>query len=478
MTLFIINTCWYKNIFTFAVRLFHIAITDDLKYAIMPFKELDHWIHDYPLLDEIIKLKPVTWINTHRKKMMEIQSLPVNKADMLDAEKLWERFAPYLAKAFPETAISHGIIESPLQEIPAMKQVLENEMKTPFAGRLFLKCDHELPIAGSIKARGGIFEVLHYAEQLAIENNLIQPNENYAIFDSEKFNHFFSNYAIGVGSTGNLGLSIGIISAKLGFKVSVFMSADAKKWKKELLRSKGALVLEFEGDFSEAINEGRKATLSNPKGYFVDDENSKYLFLGYSVAAIRLKKQLEEKNILIDEQHPLFVYSPCGVGGSPGGVAFGLRQVFGDAAHCFFAEPTHAPSVLIGLVTGKMEKVSVHDFGIDNRTEADGLAVGRPSAFATAISKKLISGVYTIDDDVLFTLLYHLADSEGIFLEPSATAGLIGPQRIAITNYIQTHKLSEQKIRHIAWATGGNLVPNQEMDSFYKKGKMLAGIST
>lgn len=443
----------------------------------MPFKELDHWIHDYPLLDEIIKYKPVTWINPHRKKMMDIHSLPVGINDMQEAEKLWDRFAAYLVKAFPETAMYNGIIESPLKEIPVMKQVLENKIKLPVSGRLFLKCDHELPIAGSIKARGGIYEVLHYAEQLAIENNLVHPNDDYAIFDSEKCKHFFNQYAIGVGSTGNLGLSIGIISAKLGFKVSVYMSADARQWKKDLLLAKGALVVECEGDFSEAINEGRKVTLSNPKGYFVDDENSKYLFLGYSVAALRLKKQLAEKNILVDEQHPLFVYSPCGVGGSPGGIAFGLRQVFGDAAHCFFAEPTHSPSVLIGLLTGKMEKVSVHDFGIDNHTEADGLAVGRPSAFATGISKKLISGVYTLDDDVLFTLLYQLADSESIFLEPSATAGLIGPQRIAVTNYKQAQQIAEKNIRHIAWSTGGNLVPPQEMQSFYERGKMLAGIS-
>jgi len=251
------------------------------------------------------------------------------------------------------------------------------------------------------------------------------------------------------------------------------MSADAKEWKKKLLRSKGATVLEFEGDFGEAINEGRRTTIADPKGYFVDDENSKYLFLGYSVAAIRLKKQLEKLKISIDAHHPLFVYSPCGVGGSPGGVAFGLKQVFGDNVHCFFVEPTHSPSVLIGLLTGKMEKVSVHDFGIDNKTEADGLAVGKASAFASPISKLLISGIYTIEDDELFRLLYLLGKSERIFLEPSATAGLMGPQKISCTSYMQEYCLDPSLITHIAWATGGSLVPKEEMDDFYKKGEKL-----
>lgn len=440
----------------------------------MPFKELNKWIQNYPLLEKIIQLQPVTWLNPSRKKMNEISSLPVNKNDINEAAALWDRFAPFLSLAFPETKITNGIIESPLIEIPEMKKELNEKSLLKIEGRLFLKCDNDLPIAGSIKARGGIYEVLHYAEQLALDAGLIKESDNYEILASDRFKNFFSQHLIGVGSTGNLGLSIGIISAKLGFDVSVYMSADAKEWKKKLLRSKGAKVLEFAGDFNEAINEGRRATIADPKGYFIDDENSKHLFLGYSVAAIRLKKQLEDQNVKVDSRHPLFVYSPCGVGGSPGGIAFGLREIFGDNAHCFFVEPTHSPCVLIGLLTGKMEKVSVHDFGIDNKTEADGLAVGRPSAFATGISKLLISGIYTIEDDDLFRMLSLLADSEGVFLEPSATAGLIGPQKILSSDYIAQQKLNSAKITHIAWATGGALVPKEEMKEFYAKGKKLS----
>lgn len=421
------------------------------------------------LIKDIVGLQPLTWLNPARKCMVEMPLLPLKLEDIEAAEELWNRFAPFFAEAFPETAATKGILESPLREIPNMKSVLNSEFPQ-IEGRLMLKCDNALPIAGSIKARGGFYEVLHYAEQLALKAGLIQSNMDYSCFCSDEFREFFSKYKIGVGSTGNLGLSIGIISAKLGFQVTVYVSSDAKQWKKNLLRANGAHVIEFDGDFSEAILTGRQKTNADPMGYFVDDENSIELYLGYAVGALRLDKQLKEQHIKVDKDHPLFVYSPCGVGGSPGGTAFGLKQLYGDNVHCFFVEPTHSPAVLLGLASGEMSNISVQDVGIDNKTEADGLAVGRPSNFATNISNHLISGIYTIEDNQLFVLLSQLKDSEDIFLEPSATAGLIGPQMVAKTDYSDVNHLNMENATHIVWATGGDLVPEKERAEFYEKG--------
>lgn len=435
-------------------------------------QKIEALIKREPLLKKVLLKQPLLWINPDQKKMDDLSDFSIDKDEMYKAAALWERFAPFIQKAFPETAAAKGIIESPLRPIPKMQALLNQD--TRFEGRLLLKCDNALPITGSIKARGGFYEVLHHAEALALKEGLIKPDEDYRVFASERFKKFFSRYHIGVASTGNLGLSIGMMSATLGFSVKVYMSQDAKEWKKELLREKGAEVIQFPGNFSNAITQAREETQKDPKAYFVDDEDSYHLFMGYTIGAIRLAEQLKEQGITVDAQHPLFVYSPCGVGGSPGGTAFGLKQIFGDHLHCFFVEPTHSPAVLVGLLTGKMNEISVQDIGLDGLTEADGLAVARPSKFATKISKEIVSGIYTINDDRLYALLTELLDTENLFLEPSATAGLIGPQMLMRTPYAQERGLNLKNATHIAWATGGDLVPEKQRKAFYKRGKVLS----
>jgi D-serine dehydratase len=442
-------------------------------------KGIQTWLKQYPLLNKLISMEEVFWLNPNLKKF-EAASLtsPLTFEDVRDAEERLKRFTPYIAKVFPETRKTNGIIESPLVRIPSMKQSMEKHSQQPIAGELLLKCDSHLPISGSIKARGGIYEVLKHAEELALQHQLLTIQDDYSIFDSGLFKTFFSNFSIAVGSTGNLGLSIGIMSAKLGFKVTVHMSADAKQWKKDLLRSKNVTVIEYDADYSKAVEEGRILAEADPKCYFVDDENSHDLFLGYAVAASRLKKQLEDLEIKVDENHPLFVYLPCGVGGGPGGIAFGLKLVFQDHVHCFFAEPTHSPCMLLGLMTGLHDQIAVQDIGIDNITDADGLAVGRPSGFVGKIIEPFLSGSYTISDEQLYQLLKELVDTEGIYLEPSALAGMIGPIKLRKegTDYLKRHNFAEMMSNgtHIVWGTGGSMVPKEMMMQYYQKGLDLS----
>ncbi|EEG84489.1 D-serine ammonia-lyase [Proteus penneri ATCC 35198] len=439
--------------------------------------DINKLISHFPLVRDLVDLKEVVWFNPN--VTTTDQGLPyvgLTQDDVIDAQARLQRFAPYLAKAFPETAVTQGIIESEVIDIPKMKVALEKRYNTSISGQLRLKKDSHLPISGSIKARGGIYEVLTHAEKLAINAGLLSTDDNYEKLFSDEFRKFFSQYSIAVGSTGNLGMSIGIMSAKLGFSVSVHMSADARQWKKDKLRSHGVNVVEYEQDYSIAVEEGRKEAEKDPNCFFIDDENSKTLFLGYAVAGLRLKRQFEEQGVRVDSEHPLFVYLPCGVGGGPGGVAFGLKLAFGDAVHCLFAEPTHSPCMLLGVYTQLHEGISVQEIGIDNVTAADGLAVGRASGFVGRAMERLIDGYYTIDDQELYDLLSLLNKEEGIKLEPSALAGMVGAVHVTqAKDYLQGLSLDSQKkmqnATHLVWATGGGMVPEDEMQKYLAQGK-------
>jgi D-serine dehydratase len=432
-----------------------------------------------PLFEEIKAAKEVFWANPNKKTFEKAaEKSSITKADIAEADARLERFASYLKIAFPDTVPTNGIIESPITQIPNMQTYLEKEYNGKITGKVWLKRDDLLPIAGTIKARGAIYEVLKHAEELALEEGLLTSiTEDYSIFASEAVKRFFSGYKIAVGTTGNLGISVGTVGAKLGFEVIVHMSVEAKQWKKDFLRSRGVAVIEHASDFTKAVTKGRQQSELDAKSYFVDDEYSRELFLGYTVAGSRLQKQLSEKNILVDADHPLFVYLPCGIGGSPGGVTLGLKQIYGDHVHCFFAEPTHVPSMLVGLITGKYNEISVKDIGLDGLTVADGLAVPRTSGFVAKVLEDFFSGSYTLEDSQTHKLLTALIDQENIYLEPAAVAGLPGSIRMlqskAGQEYLKANDLVDKmdNATHISWATGGSMVPEEDMAIFYEQGK-------
>ncbi|MBP3364647.1 MULTISPECIES: D-serine ammonia-lyase [Pseudomonas] len=444
-------------------------------------RTLENWCASFPLIRELVALQETTWFNPGVAPVAQaLGDTGLTSADVADASARLGRFAAYLRVAFPETEGSAGIIESDILPLTHLQPLLGERYGQSLNGALWLKRDSHLPISGSIKARGGIYEVLKHAEDLALAGGLIKLDDDYALLHSDKARAFFGQYKIAVGSTGNLGMSIGIMGAALGFQVTVHMSADARQWKKDKLRSHGVTVVEYESDYSVAVAQGRQQAESDPSCHFVDDENSVNLFLGYAVAGERLKQQFAAAQITVDAQHPLFVYLPCGVGGAPGGVAFGLKLAFGDAVHCIFAEPTHSPCMLLGVYTGMHDEVSVQDFGIDNVTAADGLAVGRASGFVGKAMQRMLDGFYTVSDEEMYSLLALMERSEGLRLEPSALAGVPGIARVLgeQQGYLARAGLSPQAMAnatHLVWATGGNMVPAAEMDAYLAKGRELLG---
>jgi len=432
-----------------------------------------------PQINELQKETPILWLNPQLQAFNPSTSGKEPGLEAIhEAEKRLQRFAPLLAELFPELKKSAGKIESDLiRGSDDLLNFLKNDHDADIKGTLWIKGDHYLPVAGSVKARGGIYEVLCIAEKLAVENNLLSFSDNYRKLNTIEVKNFFNRYTVSVGSTGNLGLSIGIMATALGFKSIVHMSTEAKGWKKERLRNSGVIVVEHDSDYTAAVRSGREQAMEDSTVFFVDDEKSKTLFLGYSVAVLRLKDQMKAADLRVGPQNPLFVYLPCGVGGAPGGIGFGLKQIFGDHVHCFFMEPVKSPSMLLGLATNFQHDISIYDIGLNNDTHADGLAVSKGSKLVGSLMKTHISGVITMEDNALFRYVHHLDKYHDIRIEPSAAAGFSGPPMIFNTRegrtYLKDQNLEnfQDNITHLVWTTGGRFLPEDEFNKFRKWGK-------
>lgn len=420
--------------------------------------------------------QPLLWLSPGHDPADDGRDLPYDPGI---AQDRFRRCADLLAHLFPELKASGGLLSSPLTPIPRLQHqsLAKDEPDRLTAGAWFLKRDDILPVAGSVKARGGFHETLALAERLALKAGRLQAHEDRARLAEPSMRQFLGEHTLSVGSTGNLGLAIGLIGAGLGFHAVVHMSSDAKAWKKDRLRNRGITVAEHAGDYAAAVASGRSAALDDPRIHFVDDERSEALFLGYAAAAQELRDQLHDARRPVDAAHPLFVYLPCGVGGAPGGIAYGLKRLFGPHVHCFFAEPTASPCMLVQVAAGTETPVSVHDIGLDNRTEADGLAVGLASPLVAPLMARLLAGVFTVDDDTLFCDALALEQTEGIFIEPSAAAGLRGPRWLLGTprgrSYLQRHGLAPvvADATHVIWSTGGALVPESIRAQFRTRGE-------
>ena len=404
---------------------------------------------------------------------LKIDQSQIDFSDIETAKTEWALLAPVIAKLFSEVKHTGGVIDSPLY--PA--ENLYNELEVELANRVFLKGDHQLPIAGSIKARGGIYAVFQHAINLAKEKGYFSKRD-YNWLLSDEARGLFEKYYLEVGSTGNLALSIGISGSALGFNVRVHMSDDAKEWKKKLLRSKGVKVIEYEGDYEKAIATGREESEKNPRSIFIDDENSKLLFLGYSTAAFYLEKQLEGLNLLDEVVPPIFVYLPCGVGGAPGGIAYGMKYIFGEKVFPLVVEPENAIAVSKALIDDSNREFlfssNSDKFNFasgDGRTVADGLAVRNPSPLVMESTGNLFAGGYILNDNEILNSMALLYEHENLKVEPSAASGLKGPKLVNKVLKANGYESIAVEAIHIVWLTGGSMLPENDWQNYYDQVK-------
>ena len=250
-------------------------------------------------------------------------------------------------------------------------------------------------------------------------------------------------YTIEVSSTGNLGLSIGLCAKAFGFKAKVHMSRDAKDWKKKLLREAGTEVIEYDSDYTYAVKMGRLSAEQNLMSYFVDDEMSEKIFLGYAASIFEVAEQVASSGMSPSDDEPLHVFLPCGVGGAPGGIAFALKSFFKDSVRIYFVEPVEYPCMLYSYVNG--EAASVNDIGLGGKTIADGLACSAPSKLVFPIVDSLIDGFFTFNDESILRAKKDIEEIDEKVVEASSAAALLAYEKI------------NRPKNSILWITGSNV---------------------
>jgi len=407
--------------------------------------------HSRPgLLDGLRRGQPTTWLRPENVPAV------ITMADVAAAQARFRRFEPVLRRLFPESGWD-GRIRSPLVDFaPTQPAALH---------RLLVKSDHALPMTGSIKARGGVHELLCQIERIGVAEGLLPDGVSYEALTTPTARDCLSRHLVVVASTGNLGFSIGLVARAFGLSAEVHMSHDAKAWKKERLRKLGATVVEHDCDFNETVERARRASVGRARTHFVDDETSRELFLGYAAAAHELSEQLLDRGIRVSAERPLFVYLPCGVGGAPGGVTFALKQLFGNACVCVFAEPVGAASMLAALCTGASAPVHVTKLGLGTHTIADGLAVHSASPLVLSTVGHMIDAAVAVTDESMVAWIRRAWHDAGLRLEPAAAAGFaaLEPFIEAARGASANSTLSRwQNAVHVVWTTGGSLLPDQE----------------
>lgn len=404
-------------------------------------------------LDALKRREPVVFANP-QKMDLSGRGGPFTLEDVEDAERRLRRFAPVLAILFPSLAEVAGIIESPLLPGEALGAQFGNRLAD---SPLWIKADSALPVAGSVKARGGIYEVLCFVETIARKHGLLDSGD-YLALASPRAREMLARYTVVVGSTGNLGFSIGLSARAFGLGAEIHMSSDAKAWKKKRLREVGAAVVEHAGDYQSAVAEARRTCMQNPERYFIDDEDSETLFLGYATAAIRLKQQFDVAGIAPSADAPLVVFLPCGVGGAPGGISFGLNLIFGNAVRTVFVQPVDAPCFVLRALRPSEPSVSVYDIGLTNRTIADGMAVPCASDLVYRLAGGIIEGYATVTDRALARWVVGVWKATGLRLEPSGAAGFAALEALLANG-------AEKAAGFLIWTTGGSLLPDDEFQA-------------
>ncbi len=132
----------------------------------------------------------------------------------------------------------------------------------------------------------------------------------------------------------------------------------------------------------------------------------------------------------------------------------------------------------LGLITGLHNQISCADIGVDGITDADGLAVGRASGLVGSIMETLLDGCGWMTPSYIRTLL-HWQTVKNLCIEPSSCACFRVLLVQQASDYLAVKDLTDSMANavHSHQATGGGMVPMEEMQRYLRTRKGCTGIA-
>ena len=264
-----------------------------------------------------------------------------------------------------------------MQNTPLIKINYEYKNKKQY---IYVKLEY-FNITGSIKDR-----VVKYIIDKAIENNEIK--ENMTLYEA---------------TSGNTGVALASIGAKLGHKVHIFMPDWVSEERKKIMKLYGAEITCFskeEGGFLRCIEEAKKAK-ERTKGYYLNQfENYNNVIAHYETTG---KELLED----VPEVIGGFV-SGVGTGGTLMGVSKRLRENNEDVKIAAL-EPSIMPMLSQNKIYGEHKIEGIGDEFIPK-----------------IVDKEKIDEIILIDDEDAINMARLLSSKLGLGVGISSGANFLG----------------------------------------------------
>lgn len=312
------------------------------------------------------------WENTNHRDFFDIESLPFGLNDMHQVGDDFERFSTYTMKSFPELISSGGLIESELLSNGQVAKRLKEKGLNLY--NLLIKEDFNLPIAKTMKTRAGLYYVLKLSDELAKQEGILKDDSDYyaKLLD---YKDFFNQYELVVITSNEMARSIVRVGCSMGYRVRVLMSTKSQG-DQEFYEKYGATVEHSNKTLIQTLQDAKEHKKDDQ--IIVDEHDNDKLFLGASVTAFRLRDQLYDLDVDLNEG--VNIYIPLGVGLISSGIGFGLKRVFRDNIHIYFVESCNK-----GEFTPLLKGEHVENQKI--------------SAVALSRMKELISGMVLVSDE-------------------------------------------------------------------------------